>query len=197
MLPSYSMTSPDAVVYKQGKARLIDGRATIKFDTKYARMLGESPIVTITPMGQCNGVYIVSVDKEGFIVEELNKGKSNVDIGWIAVGDRIDAKTTEVPTFLTKSSFNKDLKRVMQTDGNTSQNAEGMSWDGKTLRLNLDGVIQKPIIKEPERLPFTQNQNTNTGTNTGTNTETGTKSGTGTGTGLGPLPNSQKGNNIK
>ena len=71
MLPSYSMTSPDAVVYKQGKARLIDGRATIKFDTKYARMLGESPIVTITPNGQCNGVYIVSVDKEGFIVEEL------------------------------------------------------------------------------------------------------------------------------
>ncbi|WP_255049559.1 hypothetical protein [Lacihabitans sp. CS3-21] len=155
MLPSYSKRSPDAVVYKQGKARLIEGRDTIKFEAKYARMLGESPIVTITPMGQCNGVYIVSVDKEGFMVEELNKGKSNVDLGWIAVGDRIDAKTSEVPTFLTKSSFNKDLKRVMQTDGNTSQNGEGMSWDGKTLRLNLDGVVQKPIIKEPEILPIT------------------------------------------
>ncbi len=197
MVPAYSNTSTEATVYKKGKARLVDGRATIKFDENYAKLLGESPIVTVTPMGRCNGVFIVSVGKEGFEIEELNNGKSNVDVGWISVGDRVDAKTTEVPAFLTKSSFNKDLKRVMQTDGNTSQNAEGMSWDGKTLHLNLDGVVQKPIIKEPERLPITQNQNTNTGTNTETGTKTGTGAGTGTGTGVGPLPSSPKGNNIK
>lgn len=61
-----------------------------------------------------------------------------------------DTKTTEVPTFLTKSSFNKDLTKVMQTDGNTAQDAEGMSWDGKKLRLNMNGVVHKPIMKEPE-----------------------------------------------
>jgi hypothetical protein len=182
MLPSYSMTSPDAVVYKQGKGHLVDGRATIKFDSKYAQMLGESPIVTISPMGKCNGVYIVSVDKEGFIVEELNNGKSNVDIGWIAVGDRVDAKATEVPEFLKKSSFNTSLKKVMQSDGNTSQNAEGMSWDGKTLHLNLEGVVQKPVIRPTETTPGNDK-------NVGTGTETTP--------GVGPSPTSRRDNIIK
>ena len=181
MLPTYSMTSPDAVVYKQGKGQLVDGRATIKFDSKYAQMLGESPIVTISPMGKCNGVYIVSVDKEGFVVEELNNGKSNVEIGWIAVGDRVDAKATEVPEFLKKSSFNTSLKKVMQSDGNTSQNAEGMSWDGKTLRLNLEGVVQKPVIRPTEATPGNDK-------NVGTGTQT---------TPVGPSPSSRRDNIIK
>lgn len=153
MTPAYAVTSPDANVYKKGKAKLINGKATIRFDEDYKSVLGESPIVTVTPMGQCNGVFIVSVDKNGFVIEELNNGKSNVDIAWISVGDRIDAKATEVPEFLKKGSFNKALNRVMQSDGNTSQNADGISWDGKNFNMGANAKMpssdsDKKILSE-------------------------------------------------
>ncbi len=136
VVAAYSVTSTEAVVYKKGKTQLVNGTATITFDENYSKLLGENPIVTITPVGECNGVYIASVTKTGFVVKELNGGSSNVEINWIAAGDRVDAKTTEVPAFIKTTSFDTNLNKVMFNDGNKSQSAEGIWWDGSELQFN-------------------------------------------------------------
>jgi hypothetical protein len=136
MIPTYASTSRNPVVYDKGTARMINGEARIEFDADYAKTLGETPAVTITPMGQCAGVYIASVDKTGFVVRELNDGQSSVQISWIAVGNRLDAAAKEVPEFLKTSSFDKNLSRVMFNDADKKHSGEGMWWDGHTLQMN-------------------------------------------------------------
>jgi hypothetical protein len=136
MTPAYAVTSTEAVIYKKGIAQMVNGTATIAFDSNYSSLLGESPVVTITPMGQCNGVYIESVTKDGFTIKELNAGSSSVEISWIAVGDRVDAKSTEVPSFIKDKSFDQNIDKVMFNDGNKTQSGEGIWWDGTTLQLN-------------------------------------------------------------
>jgi len=136
MTPAYAVTSTEAVIYKKGKAQLVNGTATIPFDANYSKLLGESPVVTITPMGQCNGVYIESVTKEGFTIKELNGGTSTVAISWIAVGDRVDAKSTEVPSFVKAKSFDQNVDKVLFNDSDKSHSGEGLWWDGSTLQFN-------------------------------------------------------------
>ncbi len=138
VVPAYSVTSTEAVVYKKGKITLVNGTATVSFDENYSQLLGESPIVTITPVGECNGVYIASVSKTGFVVKELNGGTSNVEINWIAAGDRVDATSTEVPSFLKTTEFNAGLDKVLFNDGNKSQSGEGFWWDGTKFQFNTN-----------------------------------------------------------
>jgi hypothetical protein len=153
MTAAYTMTSTEQVVYKKGKATLQNGTATIAFDDEYARLLGDSPIVTITPMGECNGVFIQSVTKNGFTIRELNKGTSNVNISWIAVGDRVDADAKKVPDFVTEKTFNEGLDRAMFNEGNTKQSGEGMWWDGQRFQFNKNYPRElNPTRKDKTRM---------------------------------------------
>ena len=148
VLPAYAVTSTEAIIYKKGQIRLINGSATIQFDDSYSKLLGENPVVTVSPMGQCNGIYIESVSKEGFIIRELNSGTSNVEIGWIAVGNRIDANETEVPSFISTPSFNKSLTKVLFNDGNKSASGEGIWWDGSKLQMNTNYPATLNLTRE-------------------------------------------------
>jgi Collagen triple helix repeat (20 copies) len=136
VVANYAVTSNVATAYNRGKAQLVNGTAHITFDASYAKILGEDPIVTVTPMGESNGVYITSVDKTGFTVKESKGGTSTVEISWIAVGTRVDAASTEVPAFIKTPEFNKGLDRVLFNDGNRSESGEGLWWDGTKLQMN-------------------------------------------------------------
>jgi hypothetical protein len=136
MTPAYAVTSTEAVIYKKGKAQMVNGSAIIAFDSNYSKLLGDSPVVTITPMGQCNGVYIESITKEGFTIKELNGGTSTAAISWIAVGDRVDAKSTEVPSFIKEKSFDQNVDKVLFNDADKSHSGEGLWWDGTKLQFN-------------------------------------------------------------
>ena len=101
----------------------------------FASLLGESPVVTATPMGACNGVYVSKIDKKGFTLTEQNNGHSTVEIAWIAVGDRVDANEAEIPAVLQSNDFDSNLKATMFNDGNKEGAGEGMYWDGSTIRF--------------------------------------------------------------
>jgi hypothetical protein len=158
VLPAYAVTSTEAIIYKKGQIRLINGSANIQFDDSYTKLLGENPVVTVSPMGQCNGVYIESVSKEGFIIRELNSGTSNVEIGWIAVGNRIDANTTEVPSFISTPSFNKSLTKVLFNDGNKSASGEGIWWDGSKLQMNTNYPATLNLTREQKNALLQQDK---------------------------------------
>ena len=146
VIPSYAVTSSEITVYKKGTVQLVDGKAFVRFPENYSQLLGETPVVTASPMGACNGVYVASISKEGFEIIEQNNGQSSVQIGWIAVGNRIDAATTEVPGMLLKTNFNRNLSQALFNDGNRKQSGLGMWWDGHSLQFG-----DMPADIEPSR----------------------------------------------
>nr|MBP6316083.1 collagen-like protein [Chitinophagaceae bacterium] len=133
--PAYTVTSNEVTVYNKGKIQLVNGTATVRFSENYAQLLGESPIVTASPMGACNGVYVTEVSKDGFIIKEQNNGNSNVEISWISVGNRVDANTSEVPAMLTNTSFNRNLSQALFNDANKKKSGLSMWWNGKELQF--------------------------------------------------------------
>jgi hypothetical protein len=135
---AYTMTSTDIKVYHDGVATLTNGKARVNFDSNFAELIGTNkPVVTLTPMGMCNGIYISNVDSKGFEIAELNYGNSNVEFSYIVIGKRIDADNKpELPEALSKVDFDDKMKGVMFNENNLEQSATPIWWDGKKVRFD-------------------------------------------------------------
>ena len=135
--PVYAVTSTEATVYSKGTIQLVNGTAHVSFDSEYALLLGESPVVTATPNGECNGLYIASSDKNGFIVKELMNGSSNATVSWIAVGNRVDNNPVDKAVeMVTAPDFERNVQQVLFSDGNLEGGAKAIWWDGTTIRFD-------------------------------------------------------------
>lgn len=133
--PVYAVTSVDAKIYNNGTAELVNGEAYITFDENYKALLGDKPVVTVTPNGNCNGVYIASVDKNGFRIKEMNNGNSTVSISWISVGNRIDNRMEEATRIVSAPGFDRNIQQVLISDSNLDATPAGIWWDGQTIRF--------------------------------------------------------------
>lgn len=131
----YAVTSLDAKIYNNGSAQLVNGEAYIAFDANYKALLGENPTVTVSPNGNCNGVYIASVDKNGFTVKEMNNGTSTVALSWIAVGNRIDNRMEEATRMVSSPDFNRNIEQVLFDDGNKDGSGSAIWWDGNEIKF--------------------------------------------------------------
>jgi hypothetical protein len=131
----YAVTSVDAKIYNNGSAQLVNGEARINFASNYKALLGENPTVTVSPNGNCNGVYIASVDKDGFTVKEMNNGTSTVAISWIAVGNRIDNRMEEATKMVSDASFDRNIQQVLFDDGNKDASGSAIWWDGSAIKF--------------------------------------------------------------
>ena len=140
----YTVTSTESVIYKKGKITLQNGSARVAFETNYVNLLGDIPVVTVSPMGNCNGLYIESVDANGFTIKELNNGSSNVSVSWIAVGDRIDANNHPANADVLDATFNDNINGVLFNENNKNQNAKAIWSNGKKIEFgNLpENLIQ-------------------------------------------------------
>jgi len=134
---TYSMTSTDVMVYKTGKGKLENGKATIYFDVDYQHLLasGTTPNVTITPIGDCKGIHIEWMKTDSFSVAENQGGNSNVEFTWIAIGERVDAESAKLPDDITDINFDNNMKKVMFNENLIGKNANHISWDGYQLRF--------------------------------------------------------------
>ncbi len=133
--PVYAVTSVDAKIYNSGVTQLVNGQVYIEFDSNYKALLGENPVVTVTPNGDCNGVFIASVDKNGFLVKEMNSGNSTVNISWISVGTRIDNRMEEATRIVSSPGFDRNIQQVLISDSNLDSTPDGIWWDGQTIRF--------------------------------------------------------------
>jgi hypothetical protein len=147
---AYSVTSTELTIYKKGKATLVNGSVFIPFDNNYSSLLADIPVVTVSAMGLCNGLYIASVDKNGFTVKELNGGSSNVNISWISVGDRIDNHPeSTIPQEVLSNQFDTNLQQVMYDDSKKDGSGQGMWWDGQTKNIKF-GVTPASTSPAPK-----------------------------------------------
>ncbi len=151
MTPAYAVTSTSVKVYDDGSNQLSNGTVRVNFTPEYAALIAGSgkPTVTVSAMGQCNGLYIVSIDEAGFTVAEMNGGSSNVEFSWIAVGKRTDAGTA--PEVLTSPTFTEKMQGVMFNDGNTEQSGTPLFWNGSSLEFNAAPAVDKGPKIEPNR----------------------------------------------
>jgi hypothetical protein len=85
-LPAPSAINHD--IYASGTAQVINGNVSVEFPYPFNELVSsEVPVVvTVTPLGECNGLYIAESRADGFTVKELNGGRSNASFNWIAVG---------------------------------------------------------------------------------------------------------------
>jgi hypothetical protein len=135
---AYSVTSTEIKVYNDGTSKLTNGKARVNFETAFAELIGENkPVVTVAPMGECNGMYISNVSSKGFDITELNNGNSNVEFSYIVIGKRIDADNKPtLPEALSKTDFDEKMKGVMFNENNTEHSGTPIWWDGTKVRFD-------------------------------------------------------------
>jgi hypothetical protein len=89
----YCMESPEVWFEDFGAARLKGGRAVVKVDTDFAKVIKRGDYrVFLTPEGDCRGLYVRSKRAAAFEVRELMGGKSAIAFSYRIVGRRKDVR---------------------------------------------------------------------------------------------------------
>jgi hypothetical protein len=147
---AYSVTSNDVKVYSDGKAKLTSGSCKVTFDKSFMQLLSQqqNPTITVSALGECEGLYIVSFDKDGFTVKEFHNGQANVEFTWIAIGKRVDAdKVNKLPEAIKDKDFDKNMKGVMFNENNKEKSGMPIWWDGSKLRFDKAPVRNIEVKK--------------------------------------------------
>jgi hypothetical protein len=85
------MESPEHWFEDFGAAKLARGRATVKLDADFAKVIKRGDYhVFLTPRGDCRGLYVRSQGGASFEVCELGGGTSSVAFSYRIVGRRKD-----------------------------------------------------------------------------------------------------------
>jgi len=131
----YTNVSTDVTVQTSGYATLSDGKVSIDFDPAFtAAVSSETPVVvTVTPTGSSNGVYLAEVSGKGFKVAENNDGKSSVTISYIAIGKRAGYENPNLPREVISADYNQNLARGLHNDADTQTEGEGLYYESGNL----------------------------------------------------------------
>lgn len=127
----YTNTSTEVTVQTSGIAQLSNGRANIKFDEAFVNSVSEAEpiIVTVTPLGSSQGVYLTDISKSGCSIMENNAGKSNITVNFIAVGKRAGYEKPLVAGDVTDASFISKVERGLHNDNDLQTNGEGLYYE--------------------------------------------------------------------
>jgi hypothetical protein len=135
----YTNTSTDATVQTSGKAVLSGGKAVISFDKAFAASLSsdESLVITVTPIGESNGVHLAQVTKSGFTVVENSGGKSNVKVNYIAIGKRAGYENPSLAQEVISADYNGKVSRGLHSDADLQTNGEGLYYENGNLLVGI------------------------------------------------------------
>jgi hypothetical protein len=86
----HCMESPEHWFEDFGTAKLRDGRAVVKLDADFAKVITRDYRVFLTPEGDCHGLYVRRKTAASFEVQELMGGESAVAFSYRVVGRRRD-----------------------------------------------------------------------------------------------------------
>ncbi|MBK7174349.1 MAG: hypothetical protein IPH84_14210 [Bacteroidales bacterium] len=131
----YTSVSSKVTVQTSGYATLSNGKAIITFDPAFAEAVStdEPIVVTITPTGNSNGVYLAEVSATGCKVLENNAGKNTVSLSYIAIGNRKGYEEPELSTEVTSAGYKRKISTGLNDDGNTQKDAEGLYYENQRL----------------------------------------------------------------
>lgn len=151
---TYVSTSTTVDITTRGKAVLVNGQAFINFPVEFTNSIAnkESLTVTVTPLGESNGVYVTGVDNSGFYVIENNSGTSNVQFNWTAIGVKAGYENPVIPSEILVKSYNTNMSNVMLNDEGTNKPTP-IWWDGAKVRFDAIPLgIEKNIKSNSYKL---------------------------------------------
>ena len=153
---SFMNTSLHPEVSLNGKTNLNNGKIFIAFEKSFSQIISniDDVIITATPQGKSNGVYIDNITKEGFWIYENNNGISNVKISWIAITKIKGEENPIVPSDLLSNDFDTKMNNVMFNDSTTTDASQSIWWDGTKIRwdkpINEKVDTQTKLIERPK-----------------------------------------------
>jgi hypothetical protein len=135
----YTNVSTDVTVQTSGFSVLSKGTCRIEFDEDFKRVVSPDVpvIVTVTPTGNSNGVYVSEVTKDGFTVMENNGGKSSVTVTFIAIGRRAGYEDPQLPAEVISSDYVSKLSRGLHNDADTQTDGEGLYYQNGQLYVGI------------------------------------------------------------
>lgn len=131
--PVYASSAMKVEISNRGKNTLANGQKYVAFDEEFKKVISANPeelTITVSPMGNSNGIYISNFDQNGFTVVENNNGNSNVQFTWIAIGTRKDYETMDHDAQILSNDFDQKMNGVMYNENNTIDTPQTMWWDG-------------------------------------------------------------------
>jgi hypothetical protein len=139
----YTTVSSDAIVQTGGTVALSSGRASVTFDPVFEASVSarEPVVVTVTPVGESNGVYLSDISSDGFTIIENNNGKSSVTVNYIAMGKRSGYEDPVVPQEVIDAEYIGKIERGLHNDQNTQANGEGLYYEQGKLIVGVHPSI--------------------------------------------------------
>jgi hypothetical protein len=135
----YTNVSTDVTVQTSGAAMLSNGTADIIFDPDFTSSVSsEQPVVvTVTPTGNSNGVFLAEVSISGFTVVENNAGRSNVTVNYIAIGKRAGYENPSLPPEVIDAAYTSNMARGLHNDADKQTNGEGLYYENGKLVVGI------------------------------------------------------------
>jgi hypothetical protein len=95
----YAALESQPTVEDTGDAMLVNGMAQVALDPSFANVMDTSAgyRVFVTPDGDCRGLYVASRSNGGFIVRELQGGRSNAPFEYRIVAKRFGVGAARLP----------------------------------------------------------------------------------------------------
>ena len=145
----YTNVSTDVTVQTSGYATLSNGESNIAFAESFSNAVSSESaiVVTVTPVGNSNGVYLAEVNKSGFKVVENNGGKSNVTVTYIAIGKRAGYENPQLPEEVVDIEYTSNLARGLHNDGDTETDGEGLYYENGKLIVG----VHSSTLPDPNR----------------------------------------------
>jgi len=131
----YASVSTDMTVQTSGYAELNGGKATITFDEAFSNSVSTDypVVVTVTPVGYTQGLYLTETSTRGFGVAEAGDAKSNTRFAFIAVGKRAGYENAVIPSEVTRTDYSEKISRGMHNDADTRSEGEGLYYENGNL----------------------------------------------------------------
>jgi hypothetical protein len=130
---------------------LINGKATVTFERDFTNSISDKyPVnITVTPMGNSNGVYVADISSGYFTVNENNNGASNVSFNWVAIGVKQGCESPQIPQEVLAAGYNTNMHGVMVPDNSSHKNTGNpIWWDGNNIRFDaLPNDFENPCAK--------------------------------------------------
>ena len=152
----YTHVSTDVTVQTSGFGTLTAGRCFVEFDKNFKNIVSQDipVIVTVTPMGRSDGIYLNEISSEGFSVEEDGDSRSNINFTYIAIGRRKGFENPQLPQEVIASDYTDKLARGLHNDNDTETDGEGLYYENGKLYVGRHASTfpdpNKP--KDPEAL---------------------------------------------
>jgi hypothetical protein len=156
---SYATTSLSHELIVKGKIEVKGGESKIFLNDELKNICDISTlIITATPLGESNGVFIKEITNDYIILKENNAGTHNFFVNYIISGTIKNSESFNEEEIL-NVKFESNMEGVMHNDYDTTSLGNPIWFDGKNVRHDKvdDNIIgrskkMEEIQKQSEKL---------------------------------------------